>query len=197
MHEIRHGSYLATNAQPNPLLNCSAEEADTRIWLHVRQSCGTRKLVCSPDTDVFHICLPIVSTQHDVYVQISTLTTPDARFLHLNLLHTALAGDPDLASTPTSQLPKILQMTFICTGCDYISFFSGLGKATFLRVLFQHSSFINANTIDYPETLADTDTDQLHAEFLAFIRLVGTAYFKKHFSAFKYETYELCTRNHS
>ena len=25
----------ATNAQPNPLLNCSAEEADTRIWLHV------------------------------------------------------------------------------------------------------------------------------------------------------------------
>ena len=67
-------------------------------------------------------------------------------------------------------------------------FFSGLGKATFLRVLFQHSSFINASTIDYPGTLADTDTDHLHAGFLAFIRLVGTAYFKKHISAFNYET---------
>ena len=55
-------------------------------------------------------------------------------------------------------------------------------------MLFQHSSFINANTTDYPGTLADTDTDHLQAGFLAFIRLVGTAYFKKHISAFKYET---------
>ena len=178
----------ANDVQPNPLLNCSAEEADTRVWFHVRQSCGTRKIVCSPDTDVFHIGLPLIGTQLDVYVQISTFTSPDTRLLHLNLLRSALAGDPDLAPAPANQLPKMLQTAFISTGCDYISFFSGLGKATFLRVLFQHSSFINANTTDYPGTLADTDTDHLHAGFLAFIRLVGTTYFKKHISAFKYET---------
>ena len=178
----------ANDMQPNTLLNNSAEEADTRMWLHVQQSCGTWKLVCSPDTDVFHIGLPLIGTQHDIYVQISTLTSPDTRFLHLNSLCFALARDPDLASTPASQLPKILQTAFICTGCDYISFFSGLGKATFLQVLFQHSSFINANTADYPGTLADTDTGHLHAGFLVFVRLVGTAYFKKHLSAFKYET---------
>ena len=35
-------------------LACNAEEADTRVWLHVVQSAGTRKLLVSPDTDVYH-----------------------------------------------------------------------------------------------------------------------------------------------
>ena len=39
----------ASDQQPNPLLNSSAEEADTRVWLHFFQSSGRRKLVCSPD----------------------------------------------------------------------------------------------------------------------------------------------------
>ena len=38
-----------------PHLTCSAEEADMRIWLHCTHSIGTKKLVFSPDTDVFHI----------------------------------------------------------------------------------------------------------------------------------------------
>ena len=33
-------------------LTSNAEESDTRIWLHVLHSGGTRKLVLSPDTDV-------------------------------------------------------------------------------------------------------------------------------------------------
>ena len=32
--------------QPVPTLSCEAEEADTRVWLHVLRSPGTRKLVC-------------------------------------------------------------------------------------------------------------------------------------------------------
>ena len=44
-------------AQPVPSLSCEAEEADTRVWLHVLRSPGTKKLVCSPDTDVYHIGL--------------------------------------------------------------------------------------------------------------------------------------------
>ena len=38
--------------QPVPTLSCEAEEADTRVWLHVLRSPGTHKLMCSPDTDV-------------------------------------------------------------------------------------------------------------------------------------------------
>ncbi len=36
-------------------LTSNAEESDTRIWLRVFHSAGTRKLVLSPDTDVYHI----------------------------------------------------------------------------------------------------------------------------------------------
>ena len=50
-------------AQPVPTLSCEAEEADTRVWLHVLRSPGTRKLVCSPDTDVYHIGLPLICNQ--------------------------------------------------------------------------------------------------------------------------------------
>ena len=41
--------------QPVPDFHYEAEEADTRVWLHVLRSPGTRKLLCSPDTDVYHI----------------------------------------------------------------------------------------------------------------------------------------------
>lgn len=44
-------------AQPEPALFCNAEETDTRIWLHVKQSHFTRIMIISPDTDVYHIGL--------------------------------------------------------------------------------------------------------------------------------------------
>ena len=45
----------ASEAHVLPHLTCSAEEADMKIWLHCTHSFGTKKLVFSPDTDVFHI----------------------------------------------------------------------------------------------------------------------------------------------
>ena len=130
----------AHDQQPIPRLNSSAEEADTRIWLHVFQSFGGRKLVCSPDTDVYHIGLPLIqSVSQDIYVQLSALTSPDEKLLHINSFCSSLFCDPDLALTPEQVRPSLLQSLFICTGCDYISFFSGIGKATFLSLL---SAFI-------------------------------------------------------
>ena len=49
--------------QCDPLLTCNAEESDTRIWLHVINSSGLKKLVLIPDTDVYRMVyfeLPIV-----------------------------------------------------------------------------------------------------------------------------------------
>ena len=40
-----------------PCYHSNAEEADTRIWLHVKHSAGNRKLIFSPDNDVYHIGL--------------------------------------------------------------------------------------------------------------------------------------------
>ncbi len=42
------------------LLASNAEESDTRVWLHAISSAGSKKLVFSPDTDVYHIGLPLL-----------------------------------------------------------------------------------------------------------------------------------------
>ena len=122
--------------QTFPTLSCGAEEADTRVWLHVLRSPGTRKLVCSPDTDVYHIGLPLMCNEPlDVLVRISVFSSQEHRYVSLKNLTTSLKGDPDLNSIPRDLLPKMLQ-TFICTGCDYVSYFAGFGKSTFLKVFF-------------------------------------------------------------
>lgn len=36
----------------------NADESDTRIWLHIKHSIGP---ILSPDTDVYHIGLPMIS----------------------------------------------------------------------------------------------------------------------------------------
>ena len=43
----------------------------------------------------------------------------------------------------THKLGSIMLQFYILTGCDYISFVSGTGKATFLKIFFQHAAFIN------------------------------------------------------
>ena len=47
-----------------PRLKCHAVEADTREWLHFVNSGGTKKVLFSPDTDVYIIGLTNVN--HDV-----------------------------------------------------------------------------------------------------------------------------------
>ena len=85
-------------------------------------------------------------------------------------------------------IPKIVQAIFVSTGYDYISFFSGIGKAYFLKVCFEKAKFIIRNDED---TLATslTHTDLNEQADMAYIRL-GRAYFKKHTSAFPGETPE-------
>ena len=117
-------------------LSSDAEEADTRVWLHAFRSVGHRKLVFSPDTDVYHIGLPLLDTElHDVYVQLSPATSPELRLLHLNGLCQSLASDPDLALVPYTELPKVIQSLYISTGCDYVSFFCRNWQGKFPQIL--------------------------------------------------------------
>ena len=81
-------------------------------------------------------------------------------------------------------LAQTLQTLFVCTGCDYISFFSGMGKATFLRYFFQYASFITGANAQGSLTNIQLQGDDYKHGFLAFLRLVGTVYFKKHASGF-------------
>jgi hypothetical protein len=118
-------------------------------------------------------------------VQISKLDK-ELKLLHLHSLSDALQRDPDLAHIPESAIPQTIQTLFVATGCDYVSFFSGLGKSNFLKVFMEHAKFILR---DHPEAFSTSFTSstlqqQAEATQLAFIRLVGCAYFKKHSNAF-------------
>ena len=68
-------------------------------------------------------------------------------------------------------------------GCDYISFFSGIEKTYFLKVLFENATLITSGSNDYPGMLENTET-----VFLAFLRLIGCAYMKKHSAIFQGKT---------
>ena len=189
--DLSNGAWMTkgnNKPQPEPLYTCNANETDTRIWLHVRKTHCSQILVISPDTDVYHIGLPLTCIkQKNVIVQLHPLSSRELKYLDLPALLHALTNDPDLAGINPSILPRVLQTIFITSGCDYISFFSNIGKGTFLRYFFQYASFITANdNPNTPGTLSDTNLEQDSYEngFLAFIRLIGTVYFKKYSTGF-------------
>ena len=77
-------------------------------------------------------------------------------------------------------------MVYVSTGCNFTSFFCGLGKVTFLKCFYRYSTFITLPGEHTPGSLADVTPDS--NGFLAFVRLVGTTYFTKHIPAFQTET---------
>lgn len=172
--------------QPEPLYTCNAEETDTRVWRHVKITECVRILVMSPDTDVYHIGLPLIHRQKEIVIQINTYNCRDLCYLHLSALLTAFTNDPDLSSLSATLVPQIFQTIFVASGCDYISFFSGIGKATFLRYFFQYAEFITSGRNNTPGTLANVNLDNgsFESGFLAFLRLIGVVYMKKHGSGF-------------
>lgn len=50
------------NRHADPAFLSNAEETDTRLWLHVKQTRHARVLVLSPDTDVYVIGIPLECT---------------------------------------------------------------------------------------------------------------------------------------
>ncbi len=132
---IIHPSDVSTIAEPLTAYQSNAVKADARIWRHATTTWATSVLIYSPDTDVYNIGLGLVDTNSKQYVvQINVPHSAEKRYLHLNHLYLALQNDSDLASLPRDSLGLVLQTLFICTGCDFISYFKTIGKATFLNV---------------------------------------------------------------
>ena len=132
---------------------------------------------------MYRIGLPLVSNtlNKEVVVKVSPI---NSKFVNISALNSALCNDPDLAGLNATELPQILQTLIVCTGCDYTSFFSGLGKATFLRYFFQFASFITGANAQGSLMNIQLQGGIYKQGFLAFLRLVGTVYFKKHASGF-------------
>ena len=144
-----------------------------RIWRHSCQSTLTRQLIVSPDTDVYIIGVTQWSSSKDIYIEISTLGSKEKKLLHLSHLHDSLTQDPDLAAIPQHQVPLVIQTLYASTGCDYTSFFSRLGKSSFLKAFYRFAEFIGSVN---PHSEKDG--------YFSFLRLVGSAYYLKYRSSF-------------
>ena len=72
-----------------------------------KNSVGRKKLILSPDTDVYHIGLSAHIPDSEVIVQLNT-TWESARYLCINNLLTALQNDPDLSQLPPHTQPQAL-----------------------------------------------------------------------------------------
>ena len=55
------------------------------------------------------------------------------------------------------------------------------GRLHFFNTFFQHAKFITGQHAD--GLLSDTSEDERERGFVAFLKLIGTLYFKKHISA--------------
>ena len=73
--------------KPQPALEykSNAEETDTRIWLHVHQSTQQRLYVMSPDTDVYHIGLPLHFGNKEILIEINVTGSNQKRILNLSI----------------------------------------------------------------------------------------------------------------
>jgi hypothetical protein len=164
----------------------NADETDLRIWRHCLNSSGTQKLLYSKDTDIYHIglSLPIENNRHDIYIQQTSHLQGNSNFFSLSRFIDAIHNDPDISCIPQQHRTQAIQTIYACTGCDYISFFKGIGKVFFLNTFFQHAQFISGGSESLPGTLGDVHNGMHELGLLAFIRLVGTAYLKKHLSGF-------------
>lgn len=172
-----------------PSLSTNLDEADMPIWLRCVHCTGSKILIFSPDTDVYHIGLPVVQRMphNKVVIQLSKSLLENPTILDMNALLLALDTDPDLCDIPPQHRPQALQTLYACTGCDYISYFAGIGKCTFLTTFFQYASFISAG-LQPPGSLGVISLNHCDPSLLSFLRLVGCAYFKVHASAFEHRT---------
>ena len=91
--------------QSLPYLRSNAEETDLRAWLHCRRSSGSKKLLYSPNTDVYHIGLPIVDEDRclDIFIQLKERSKDIKRYIRMGAFLQATENDPDLAHVPTQR----------------------------------------------------------------------------------------------
>ena len=166
---------------PEENLKCNAEECDTRLWLHVKHTKGENILIFSPDTDVYHIGLTVDLQLKKVFVQINPMGR-DLRLLDLNKLITKLEEESEIEGLPIEKRRETMQVLYVATGSDFTSFFVGITKVTFLKTFYEHHCFILSSP-NIPGSLTDVEPES--NGFLAFMRLVGRAYFMKNRSAFQ------------
>jgi hypothetical protein len=157
------------------------EESDTQIWLHVKESSCSVVHIYSIDRDISMIGLPLALSK-EVVIQYRA-KPGDTKFINLKKLKYCLERDPDLASIVERghDLCKIIQVVFICSGCDFVSYFVRLGKRSFFNTFFQYATFICGLIGNSQGILSNTTLDE-DSDFglLSFYRFIGCVYSSAH-----------------
>ncbi|VDI52433.1 Hypothetical predicted protein, partial [Mytilus galloprovincialis] len=110
------------------------EEADTRVWLHASVTTADQVIIYSPDTDVFFIGLPLVSDLNKtVYVQLRDSPYNNS-FLSMDKLVKCITLNDSLLQGIDSVL-ICMQLLFIYSGCDFVSYFRAIREKLWERVV--------------------------------------------------------------
>ncbi|XP_072029408.1 uncharacterized protein [Amphiura filiformis] len=174
----------------NNAVSQNHEESDTQIWLHVLDTNCDTVHIRSKDRDIGVIGISHFEKFATKQIYIEFQQEP-IKYLDLNMLHHAFCNDPDLVSLPAGKIGHIVQVLYIASGCDFVSYFEGQGKSTFLKILCQYCRFIAGQKDSNFGSLHNTDHDSSRLGLLAFYRLIGCVYFQSNrVSLNKYDTPE-------
>ncbi|KAJ8036249.1 hypothetical protein HOLleu_20166 [Holothuria leucospilota] len=173
-----------------PEYNSNHEEGDSRVWYHAKVTTCKQVVIYSPDRDTIHVGLPLMSQLDgkEILVQLRAAKGDDL-FINMNSFVMALTKDLQLQKLGIGNLPAIpsfLQVVYICSGCDFTSFFKGHSKRAFLDVFYRDCEFITG--MGSVGKLDDFEDSTLENGLLAFFRLIGSVYFRKYCSAFPEES---------
>ena len=117
----------------------NAQESDMRIWMHATRNQFSRVLIYCPDTDVFNIGAGCINHQAQSILWFKLTLIKISGRMQVDFRITTWSS-PGLPSPRNKHWEKCFFNCIIVTGCDFISFFAGIGKAT---VFLDHSNFIS------------------------------------------------------
>lgn len=133
-----------------PELNCSHEEADTRMLLHAAhayQHNSQKITIHSPDTDVLVLCVSFQHVFPPSLLSFCTGVSDNRRTIDVS----SIAG-----SLGSSAARNLLAMHAL-TGCDTTSAFYGVGKQAGLKVLLSQPTLLDklGDTFEAPENVCN------------------------------------------
>ena len=142
---------------PAPEFKCNADEADTRVWLHVARASRSRKLLYSPNPDVYHIGLTNANLGTDeIIVQLSPIGQ-DLKLIHMKRVQQSHLNSPrSLSYTVCLTTPNSLCLIHTHWVWLHTFFFGGIGNTAFLKCYFHFSYFIIAQFPTLPDTSVHT-----------------------------------------
>ena len=175
------GVVVTSKGVENHSLVHNHEESDTQIFLHVYDTPCSHVLIYSIDRDVGVVSLPLNFSDKTVCIQYNA-KVGEEKYLNVNMLQDAIKADSDLSAIISQNIDvlKCIQMLYICSGCDFVSYFAHLGKSKFMNVFFQYASFISGENTPFNIGNLSCSTVNGNSDLglLSFYRLILCVYFK-------------------